>query len=155
MKWSAAMRVTSPAARNLLQEPEKDEQRTADVDEHLDDVGPDDRRDPAADGVDDHRGAEHDHRPRHRHLRDHRDHERRRKQPDAVGKCARHHEDHRGNVLHRGTEAAVQELVGGEQLTAEIRRDEERAHEQPPHDVAGGQLQERHVAGIRAGGARR
>ena len=58
----------APAARDLPQQREEDDERAGDVDEHLHDVGPDDGRRSAAHGVDDHREAQHQHRPVHRHA---------------------------------------------------------------------------------------
>ena len=57
-----------PAAVNPIEEREEHEQRAREVDEHLDGVGPDHRRRAATHRVDDHRGAEHDHDARHRHV---------------------------------------------------------------------------------------
>ncbi len=141
-----------PTAGDQAQQAEEDQQRAADVDEHLHDVGPDDGRRAAADGVDDHRDAEHEHRPGHRHLRDDRDHERRGEQANAVGERPRDEKDDRGDVLHRRAEPALQQLVGRVELAAEVRGNEEDAHQQPSGDVADGDLEKGHVSRVRAGG---
>ena len=99
--------------------------RAGDVHEHLHDVGPDHGRRAAADRVDDHRAAEQDHRPRHRHAGDHGDDERRREQPDAVGERARDQEDAGRRRLHRRAEPALQQLVRRDQLAAEVRGNED------------------------------
>ena len=137
-----------PAAVDLREQRSEHEQRARDVDEQLHDVGPDHRRDAAAHRVDDHRRAENDDRPVHRRAGHHRDDERRRIEADAVGQRARDQEDRRAQVLHAGTEAALQQLVRRQQFAAEIRGNEQRADDDAADDVAHHQLQERHVAGV-------
>ena len=141
----------APAAGNQRQQPEEHDQRAADVHEHLHDVGPDDGRHAAAHRVDDHRHAERDHGDRDRDLGDHRDDQRGREQPDAVGERSGDHEDDRGDVLDLGTEPPQQQFVRREQLAAEVRRQEQHADEHASDHVAERELKERHVAGVGAG----
>ena len=137
-----------PAAIDAIEQGDRHRAGADDVDEHLDHVGPDHRRDAAAHRVDDHRRAEDDHHPGHRHLRHDRDHERGREQPDAVGQRSRDQEDHRRQRLDARAEAALQQLVRREQIAAEVGRDEQQADEDAADDVADRELQERHVAGV-------
>ena len=151
-----------PASRDLLPEDERRGERADQIDGELDDVGPDERRHPAEEGVDDHGEPErHDGRHQQRvrriarrhhrlhcrfHAR-HRDEERREdqrrgKQTEAVRERTGHEEQPGRQLLDRSAKSPLEQLIDGQHLAAEVRRHEDHAHNDPADDVPHRQLQE-------------
>ena len=74
-------------------------------------------------------------------------------QPYAVAERAVEQEDRGRDRAHGAAEPLLQQLVGREDLAAEVGGDEEDGDEQPPDDVAEHELEERPIPAV--GGAGR
>ena len=130
----------------LAQRPDGD-QRSADVDGHLDDVGPDDGGHSALEGVEQReRGDDGD--GEHVSGADgDADHDGDGEDADAFGCGAGEQEEARGDLVERVAEAAVDELIGGQHLALEVFWQEERGDDDAAEHVADDDLQEAEVAG--------
>ena len=76
------------------------------------------------------------------------EHRRRQEEPEAVAERAGDQEEERGRRPGRSPEPILQQLIGGEDLPAEIGRQEDGGDHDPPEDVAESQLQEREIAPV-------
>jgi hypothetical protein len=126
------------------------QQRSADVDHELDQIRPDDRRDPAFERVDERQHADDGDRPEPQvretgkaRLQHRGQHERRGEDADALGERAHDQEQPGGNSARDRTEAALEQRVGREQLAAEIRRQQQAGDDEAANDIADEDLQVR------------
>ena len=135
-----------PPGTCVAERPDGD-QRSADVDGHLDDVGPDDGGHSALEGVEQReRGDDGD----GEHVAgadgdadDDGDGE----DADAFGCGAGEQKEAGGDFVERVAEAAVDELVGGEHLALEVVGQEESGDDDAAEHVADDDLEEAEVAG--------
>ena len=137
-------------------------QRAADVDPQLHHLHPHHRLHPAVEREDDHHQADADdaggdHRLRRRaaHASVNRGQdERGEQQAHAVGDRAHGDEERRSQRSHSAAEAALQQLVHGDDRSAEVERDEEDGDHHPAEEIAEHELQEGEVAAAREKDAR-
>ena len=136
-----------PAAGDVRAESEDGDEGSGDVDEHLDDVGPDDGGHAAFEGVDQRkRGDDGDGEDIARTDGDG-DDDGDGEDANAFGGGPGDEEEERGGLVEGGAEAAVDELVGGEELALEVFGKKEKGDDDAANHVAHDQLEEAEVAG--------
>ena len=141
----ASTRPVESSRQPVEQQPER-EQRAAEVDRELHEVGPQHRAHAADVGVDDGGHADEHDRPRQRdpgHLLQHDGGE---EQAQAVRQRAGDDEQRGGDPLCIAAEAARKDLVRGEQLAAEVVRQQQVRDGIAAEQEAECDLQPRHVA---------
>ena len=136
-----------PAAGNVLAERPDGDEGSADVDGHLDDVGPDDGGHSALEGVEQREGGDDGDGEDVAGADGDADDDGDGEDADAFGCGAREQEEAGGDFVERAAEAAVDELVGGEHLAVEVFRQEEHGDDDAAEHVADDDLQEAEVAG--------
>ena len=148
-----------PAARNGGEQRGRRRERAGQVYDELHDVHPDHRGHAAQPGVGqrDH-GHQQDggnHNRRLRRIREpkrgrgrgehRREHQRSGKETQSIGEVARDQEDRRRAPAERASDPCAQQLVRGEQILAEVRRQQDECHQHAPGEIAEGELEERQV----------
>ncbi len=130
----------SPTAGDVVTEREQSDQRAADIDRHLRDIGPDNRGHAAFKGVKQGEGGDQGDGGDVAGADGDADHDGDRKDADAFGGGAGEQKETRGDLVQQGAEAAVDELVGGEHFSGEVagqkeQRDNHTAGEVPEHHL--------------------
>ena len=142
------MEQLGPAAGELARQDHQGHRGAEDIHAELDDVGPDHGLHPAEEGIDDgDRRHGHDGRlgPPAGEVLEHR---RREEEPEAVAERAGHEEEERRRRPGRPAEPILQQLIGGEDLPAEVGRQEDRGDDDPPEQIPEGQLQEPEITAV-------
>ncbi len=141
-----------PAALHVRAEREQRDDGAADVDRHLHDVGPDDGSHAALERIEQREcGDDGDGQNVARADRD-ADDDRDCEDAHALRRGARDEKERGGDLVQRGAEAAVDELVRGEHLAGEVARKEEGGDDDAAEHVTDDDLQKAEVAGERDAG---
>ena len=145
-----------PAAWNQLQHKHKAGKRAGNVEEHLDNVCPNDSRHPAFKCVekgeaDNYGNASHFDFFRIEKARQvgayyHRNHQRNGENPYAFRQGTQHQEDAGGKFADVRTEAAAHQLISGENFAPEIVGQQEKGNDDAAEKVAEDQLQKSEIA---------
>jgi hypothetical protein len=136
-----------PAAGDVRAERPDGDDGSADVDGHLDDVGPDDGGHSALEGVEQREGGDDGDGEHVAGADGDADDDGDGEDADAFGGGAGEQEEAGGDFVERLAEAAIDELIGGEHLALEVLGQEEHGDDDAAEHVADDDLQEAEVAG--------
>ena len=134
-----------PSSRHVLAEGQDGNDGAADVDRHLDDVGPDHCRHAALKRIEQRQRG--DDRDREHVPRPNRDsnHDRDDKDANSLGCGTRQQKQARRHFVEGMAEAVVDQLIGRHHLALEVLRKEDRRHNDAPDHVSEDHLQEAEV----------
>ena len=145
-----------PSAGNLAKDNHEAEQRAADVEKHLHDVGPDDRAHAALERIEQcERENQQDgpglgpsgHAEPLVHRREYNaNHNRKCERPNALRQRSQDEEGACGQTAHAFTESPLHQLIGCEHLAAKVVRKEERRDDNASEQISEHHLQEPEIA---------
>jgi len=124
-----------PAAGNPAQQNQPRQNRAGQIHPQLNRVGPDHRRHPAQIRVGNRHRRNQQNRNRVGPARERHQHQRRQKQPDAVGDRARGQKQRCCGAFDASAEAPIQHLIHREKFAPKIQRQQHRHDDEPPEEV--------------------
>ncbi len=136
-----------PAAGDVRAEGEEGDEGSGDVEAHLDDVGPDDGGHASFEGIEEGEGGDDGDGEGVAGADGEGDDDGDGEDSYSFRGGAGEQEQPGGEFVEGGAEAAVDELVGGEHLAAEVAREKERGDDDAAEHVAEDDLEEAEVAG--------